>query len=66
MGVNHRKHSPISRMKRPYGGFLKWGYPNSWLVYRGKSHLKMDDLGNVNGYVKGHRGVLGHWDHLLR
>ena len=20
------------------GGFLKWGYPNSWMVYKGKSH----------------------------
>ena len=29
----------------PYGGFHKSGYPNSWLVYRGKSHLQMDDLG---------------------
>ena len=23
------------------GGFLKWGIPNSWMVYKGKSH-KMD------------------------
>ena len=25
------------------GGFHKWGIPNSWMVYKGKSHLKMDD-----------------------
>ena len=25
-------------------GFPKsWGYANSWLVYKGKSHLEMDD-----------------------
>jgi hypothetical protein len=23
-----------------YGGFLKWGYPNSWMVYNGKSIYK--------------------------
>ena len=22
----------------PYGGFHKWGYPNSWMVYNGKSY----------------------------
>ena len=27
------------------GGFQKWGYPNSWMVYNGKSQSKMDDLG---------------------
>ena len=21
-----------------YGGFHKWRYPNSWVVYKGKSH----------------------------
>ena len=26
-----------------YGFFQKWRYPNSWLVYEGKSHLEMDD-----------------------
>ena len=26
------------------GGFHKWGYPK-WMVYKGKSHLEMDDLG---------------------
>ena len=25
--------------------FHQWGYPNSWLVYKGKCHLEMDDLG---------------------
>ena len=29
----------------PYGGFLQWGYPNSWMVYKGKYHLEMDNLG---------------------
>jgi hypothetical protein len=28
-----------------YGGFRKWGYPNSWMVYNGKSENIMDDLG---------------------
>ena len=28
-----------------YGGFHKWWYPNSWMVYNGKSENKMDDLG---------------------
>ena len=23
-----------------YGGFYKWGYPNSWMVYKGKSYYK--------------------------
>ena len=26
-------------------GFHKWGYPNSWMIYNGKSQPKMDDLG---------------------
>ena len=26
-----------------YGAFHKWGYPHSWMVYKGKSHLQMDD-----------------------
>ena len=26
------------------GGFLKWGYPNSWMVYKGRSQNKIDDL----------------------
>ena len=21
-----------------HGGFLNWGYPNSWMVYKGKSY----------------------------
>ena len=24
-----------------YGGFHKWGYPHSWMVYRGKTHTWM-------------------------
>ena len=24
-------------------GFHKWGIPNSWMVYKGKSRLEMDD-----------------------
>ena len=27
------------------GGFLKWGCPNSWMDYDGKSKQKMDDWG---------------------
>jgi len=26
-------------------GFLKWGYPKSWLVYDGNCYYLMDDLG---------------------
>ena len=26
--------------KALYGGFQKWGYPNSWMVYKGKITLK--------------------------
>ena len=25
-----------------------WGYPKSWIVYKGKSQSKMDDLGVPN------------------
>ena len=35
------------------GGFHQWGYPNSWLVYKGKCHLEMDDLG-IFAYKTGH------------
>ena len=28
-----------------YGGVHKWRYPNSWMVYNGKSQSKMEDLG---------------------
>ena len=28
----------------PTYGFHKWGYPNSWMIYKGKSHLEMDNL----------------------
>ena len=27
------------------GDFLKWGYPISWMVYKGTSFLEIDDLG---------------------
>lgn len=27
-----------------YGDFRKWGIPQSWLVYRGESQSKMDDM----------------------
>ena len=27
------------------GVFLNWWYPNSWMVYKGQSQSKMDDLG---------------------
>ena len=37
MGLPRRRHGDR--------GFLKWWYPHSWLVYKGKSHLEMDDLG---------------------
>ena len=30
----------------PDGGFHKWGYPNSWSVYSGKSQSKMDYSSN--------------------
>ena len=25
-------------LRNTYGGFHKWGYPNSWRLYKGKSH----------------------------
>jgi hypothetical protein len=28
-----------------YGGFQKWRYPNSWMIYNGTYNFKMDDLG---------------------
>ena len=28
-----------------YGRFHKWGYPNSWMIYKGNSHLEMDNFG---------------------
>ena len=28
-----------------FAGFLRWEYPNSWMVYNGQSPSKMDDLG---------------------
>ena len=36
------------------GGFLKWRYPNSWMVYEGSSQSKMDDLG-VPPFYEAHR-----------
>ena len=30
----------------PYGGFHKWGYPNGWMVYKGKSIYKWMIWGN--------------------
>ena len=39
MGINQVKYYKYG------GGSIKWGIPNSWLVYDGESDLKMDDLG---------------------
>jgi len=47
-------HQPISHRSRSnqknktqtldvYVGFHKWGYPNSWMLYKGISNIKMDD-----------------------
>ena len=30
-----------------FGGFLKWGYPNSWMVYFMENPIKVDDLGGT-------------------
>ena len=40
--------SCVTLINRPctnstHGGFHKWGHPRSWMVYKGKSHLEMDD-----------------------
>ena len=38
-----------------FGGFQKWRYPKSWMVYNGKPQSKMDDLGGpyfVNLHVR--------------
>ena len=44
--LSHNCVGPKSSWRRTTsGGFHKWGYPNSWMVYNGKSHLEMDDLG---------------------
>ena len=43
------------RRQRPHGAFLKWGYPNSWMVYNGKA--------NWNGWWLGYlyfRNPPGH------
>ena len=40
-------HRLVSMIK--YGGFLKWGCPNSWLVYNGKS-MKIP---SINGWWLG-------------
>ena len=32
-------------MVYPHGGFLNWGYPNSWLVYFRENPINMDGLG---------------------
>lgn len=34
-------------------GFLNWGYP-SWMVYKGKSHLKLDDKMGYPYFKKPH------------
>ena len=48
MGANHRTQRPYVQVRRgiviSFGGVpWPWGYPNSWRVYRRKSHLEMDD-----------------------
>ena len=35
----HKQGSPI--VESPYGGFHQWGYPNSWMVDKGKSHYPL-------------------------
>ena len=32
------KHRAAWNETKEYGDFHKWGYPNSWMVYTGKSH----------------------------
>ena len=49
MSRNLAKQRPAKGLERGihgiyrFGGFLKWVYPNSWMIYKGKSHLEMDD-----------------------
>ena len=38
---------------RPHGGVRKLGVPNSWMVYNGKSHMKMDENWGLNGLFHG-------------
>ena len=35
----------VDHLPYPYGGFLKWGYPNSWMVFVRENPIKVDDLG---------------------
>ena len=42
-----------ARVQHQNGGFCKWGYPHSWMVYFMENPIKMDDnwgtpiLGNL-------------------
>ena len=42
------------------GGSINWRYPNSWMVYNGKSPTKMDDLG-VCTPILGNPHLCAHW-----
>ena len=32
-----------------YGGFRKWGYPNSWLVFVRENPIQMDEMDDLGG-----------------
>ena len=41
------------------GGFHRWGYPNSWMVSKGKSHLEMEDYPKMVGLLYGKTNLNG-------
>ena len=43
--VNPKLGEWSSQMCNTCGGFLKWGYPNSWMVFVREILTKIDDLG---------------------
>ena len=52
-------------LKKTYGGFHKWGYSKSWMVYTGQSiYIYMDDLGHgYPMYENLHINVYAHDTH---
>ena len=56
-GRQRRQQSKYGRPAPGKAGFLKWGYPNSWMVYQGTSH--------ENGWFRG-TPILGNLQILGR
>ena len=43
LGLDHLSGNILGNPRS--GGFHIWGYPNSWMIYSGKSQSQTDDLG---------------------